>query len=85
LLAERFDFSLLSGTCEDMNKVELSERRVIDQLADRLVDVYSEVPADQVVRVVLDKHARFEGRPVRDFVPLFVERYAKAELAKLCA
>jgi len=31
------------------------------------------------------KYAQFDGRPVRDFVPLFVERYARAELAKLAA
>ena len=48
-----------------MNKVELSEPQVIHQLADRLVDLYPAVRPDQVVRVVQNKHARFEGRPVR--------------------
>jgi len=33
--------------------------------------------------VVHRNHARFDGRPVRDFVPLFVERGARQELAKL--
>jgi hypothetical protein len=68
-----------------MSKVELSKPQVIHQLADRLVDLYPAVPPDQVVRVVQIKRARFEGRPVRDFIPLFVERYAKADLAKLSA
>ena len=68
-----------------MDKVKLSERELIDQLAYRLSDVYTEVPADRVVGVVYDKYARFEGRPVREFVPLLVERDAKAELAKLSA
>jgi hypothetical protein len=76
---------LLAGTRQYMNKVALSEDQVIDQLADRLVDTYRKVPADRVVRVVHDKYELFEGRPVRDFVPLFVERYARAELAKMCA
>jgi hypothetical protein len=30
-------------------------------------------------------HARFDGRPIRDFVPLFVERAAKRQLAKVGA
>jgi hypothetical protein len=36
-----------------------------------------------VADIVQTVHAKFEGRPVRDFVPLLVERNAKAELAKL--
>jgi hypothetical protein len=32
---------------------------------------------------VEDAHARFEQSRIRDFVPLFVERRARAELAKL--
>jgi hypothetical protein len=33
--------------------------------------------------VVHQTHAKFDGRPVRDFVPLFVERGAKEELMRL--
>ena len=32
--------------------------------------------------LVPQKHAEFDGRPVRDYVPLFVERHAPTELAK---
>jgi len=39
--------------------------------------------AETVTTVVHRNHARFDGRPVRDFVPLFVERGARQELAKL--
>ena len=49
--------------------IELSEKQTIDQLAGRLAASYQQV----------------EGRPIRDFVPLFVERQAKDELSKLCA
>jgi integrase len=38
-----------------------------------------------ICRVVRDEHARFEGRRIRDFVPLLVERNARAELSKLSA
>jgi hypothetical protein len=40
---------------------------------------------EDFTRVVQEEHARFNGRPLRDFVPLFVERSAKAELAKLAS
>src|ERR1700750_2499927 len=40
-------------------------------------------PPDTVTIVVHRNHARFDGRPVRDFVPLFVERGANKELARL--
>jgi hypothetical protein len=33
--------------------------------------------------VVHHNHAKFDGRPVRDFVLLFVERGAKEELMRL--
>jgi hypothetical protein len=38
-----------------------------------------------VASVVHDVHARFDGRPLRDFVPLLVERTAKSELDRLHA
>jgi hypothetical protein len=32
-----------------------------------------------------DVHARFDGRPLRDYVPLLVERSARSELDQLHA
>jgi hypothetical protein len=32
---------------------------------------------------VHEQYARFDGSPIRDFVPLFVERSATRELTKL--
>jgi hypothetical protein len=63
--------------------IELSEQQIIDQIADRLAGIHPEISPEAVTRVAQEEHARFNGRPVRDFVPLFVERHAKAELAKL--
>jgi hypothetical protein len=63
--------------------VGASEWSAIKQLVDRLRSVYPDVPADTVATVVHHTHAKFDGRPVRDFVPLFVERAAKAELTRL--
>ena len=65
--------------------IELSEKQTIDQLAGGLAASYQQVEPAQVNRIVLEEYSRFEGRPIRDFVPLFVERHAKDELSKLGA
>ena len=63
--------------------VESTEWTAIQQVVDRLRQSYPSVPPDTVTTVVHQNHAQFDGRPVRDFVPLFVERGARQELAKL--
>jgi hypothetical protein len=63
--------------------IELSEQQIIDQLAGRLVAVYAGIAPDHVSRIIQEEYARFDGRPIRDFIPLLVERNAKAGLAKL--
>jgi hypothetical protein len=65
--------------------IELSEQTVIEQLVDRLTNRYPAIAQSVVARVVLETHARFEGRPVRDFIPLLVERNAKSALDRLGA
>lgn len=60
-----------------------NEQQIVAQVAERLRALYPSVPSDTVAAVVEDKYARFDGRPVRDFVPLFVERYARSELTTL--
>ena len=63
--------------------VESSEWTAIQQVVDRLKLSYPSVPPDTVTTVVHHNHARFDGRPVRDFVPMFVQRAARNELTKL--
>jgi hypothetical protein len=63
--------------------MNVGEKTAIEQLVDRLKQNYPDVSADTIVTVVHQNHARFHGRPVRDFVPLLVERGAKRELARL--
>ena len=65
--------------------IELSEKQTIDQLAGRLAASYQQVEPAQVNRIVQEEYSRFEGRPIRNFVPLFVERHGKDELSKLDA
>ena len=65
--------------------IELSEQTIIDALVVRLTHRYPTISESTVSSVVRDVHARYDGRPLRDFVPLFVERNAKRELDRLHA
>jgi hypothetical protein len=65
------------------SQVGASEWSAIKQLVDRLRSAYPDVSADTVATVVHHTHAKFDGHRVRDFVPLFVERGAKEQLARL--
>jgi hypothetical protein len=65
--------------------IELSEQAIIDQIVARLTRRYPSVSASTVSTVVHDVHSRYDDRPVRDFVPLLVERNAKSELNRLGA
>ena len=61
--------------------IELSEQQIMDQIAERLTGIYPDVPSDMISRFVHEQHARYEA--IRDFIPLFVERHARAELDKV--
>lgn len=65
--------------------IELSEQTVIDQIVMRLTSQYPTIAASTVSAVVHDVHSRYAGRPLRDYVPLFVERNARSELERLGA
>ena len=65
--------------------IELSEQTVIDQLVVRLTSRYPTIADSIVSSVVRDVYSRYDGRPLRDYVPLFVERHAKSELERLSA
>lgn len=68
---------------QTLGVIELSEQTVIEQLVARLTSRYPAISESTVSSVVRDVHSRYEGRPLRDFVPLFVERHAKSELERL--
>jgi hypothetical protein len=62
---------------------ERSERALIAEVERRLISKYAQIPPDQISIAVQHAHARFEHSRIRDFVPLLVERHARAELANL--
>jgi hypothetical protein len=51
-----------------------AEGRAFGQVRQRLVDRFPDVPTDVIWGVVQEERRRLEERPVRDFVPLLVER-----------
>ena len=63
--------------------IELSEQTVIEDLVERLTTNFPTVSPETVAAVVQDNHARFKGRPLREYIPLFVERSARRDLAQL--
>jgi hypothetical protein len=52
-------------------------------VVNRLQLFYPSLTGDTVATVVHHNHARFDGRPIRDYVSLFVERESRRELADL--
>lgn len=61
----------------------VTEVTLIEQVKDRLASEFANVSSDDVRIAVERAYARFEARPIRDFVPLFVERNARTELSRL--
>ncbi|MEV4262568.1 three-helix bundle dimerization domain-containing protein [Kribbella sp. NPDC049584] len=59
------------------------EDRAIGEVVDRLAKAFPSVGVDKVAQVVSDTRPEFADVPIRDFVPLFVERGAKQRLREL--
>ena len=47
----------------------------------RMLDEYAHLPEAQVSQAIAQAHNRFAGSRIRDFVPLLVERRARAQLS----
>lgn len=59
-----------------------NENAAIDQVVGRLAGQFPELPVEEIERAVYGKYESFTGSPVRDFVPVLVERAAKQRLAE---
>lgn len=55
---------------------------MVEEVERRLADSYADIPAERINSIVQSAYAQFEHSRIRDFVPLFVERRARAELAR---
>ncbi|WP_431237486.1 three-helix bundle dimerization domain-containing protein [Mycolicibacterium aichiense] len=47
----------------------MTEQQIIDQLTQRLAVAYPHLASEQVERTVCEEYGRFDGRPIRDFIP----------------
>ena len=50
------------------------EIHALDQLADRLRGRFPDAPPEKIKQVVDEVHHEYDGRPIRDFIPVLVER-----------
>ena len=58
---------------------KVSEMDQLGEVERRMVAKYPGVPKVRVSRGIAQVHNRFAGSRIRDFVPLRVERHARAE------
>ena len=64
---------------------QVSETVMIDQVVERLAFSFSDLPGDDVERVVRTTHDRFGDSTVREFVPLLVELRSRGELTRMAS
>ena len=62
--------------------VEVREQQAKRDLMDRLAATFRGIHSDDEITGAIDAgYRRFEQSPIRDFVPIFVERIARERLA----
>ena len=64
---------------------QAEEDRLIGLLIERLGESFPDVPRHVLRQTVDEARGQFRQAPIRDFVPLFVERQSKAKLARLAS
>ncbi|MGI9822982.1 three-helix bundle dimerization domain-containing protein [Agromyces sp. Marseille-Q5079] len=60
-----------------MEEREAAELRSVEEVVDRLAVKYPDVDRAVIAEIVAEEHHEYEGRRVRDFVPVLVEKSAK--------
>ena len=58
-----------------------AERAAFDKLVERIKSQFPEMDEQTVVATVRGEYGRFETSPIRDFLPILVERSVRHELA----
>ncbi|MGV0993795.1 MAG: three-helix bundle dimerization domain-containing protein [Mycobacterium sp.] len=60
----------------------MDEHALLGEVVERLAGRYPTLPPDVVKDVVHDVYAKFDAAPIREFVPLLVEREAHSALSE---
>jgi hypothetical protein len=63
-----------------MKVIRVSEETLLVDIERRLIDEFPCVSTVVVDVLIRQEHARFETNPIRDFVPLLVEKQARQQL-----
>jgi len=58
-----------------------AEAESMSRVVTPLRQQFPELPADTVEQAVYGRYDEFDGRPIRDFVPILVERSARHDLS----
>jgi hypothetical protein len=58
-----------------------SEKMALAKIADRIATQFPELPAEQIEQAIHGRYEAFDQAPVRDFVPVLVERQVRRDLA----
>ncbi len=61
------------------------EGRAFEEVVHRLTDRFPEVSAEVVSGIVRAERQRLDGRPIREFMPLLVERASAERLRRVTA
>jgi hypothetical protein len=56
------------------------ERVLVDRIPDRLAAHFPAIARERIAEVVEEEYRRFDGRPIRDFVPVLTEHQARDRL-----
>jgi len=62
---------------------EAEEARAVVDVTERLRRRFPTVAEDVIYQVVADYHREFDTSPIRDFVPILVERQARDHLRRV--
>jgi hypothetical protein len=57
-----------------------AERAALDGIVQRLAQQFPELGRDEISNAVRGEYDGFQGSKIRDFVPILVERSARADL-----
>ncbi len=57
-----------------------SEAEAISRITRRLQQQFPELPAEAVEAIVNERYHTFDGRPIREFIPVLVEHAAREDL-----
>ncbi|SFR84416.1 hypothetical protein SAMN05428970_2990 [Agromyces sp. CF514] len=66
-----------------MEQKKATEQHAVTEVVDRLAEKYPSVDRDEIARIVADEYTNLDGKPVRDFVPVLVEKSAKKRVKQV--